>query len=85
MQPGYFARASRILRTGDPIVSATAPLPDPPPWVNRPQETRRALSMVARTEPDQPASARLVPDFARPEDPSAPLTREPNRPARKPA
>ncbi|BCX19560.1 MAG: hypothetical protein KatS3mg117_3242 [Geminicoccaceae bacterium] len=83
LQPGCFLRAAPILRTGDPIFSGIAPLPNPPPRLNRPQETRRALSMVAPMEPGQPISTRLVLDFGRPEDPSAAFTRKPTRPTRK--
>jgi hypothetical protein len=84
---GCFAGAHGVLRAGDlPFVGST-PWPVGGPWLDRTDETRRALLMIGPVHRGQPISARLVQDFGRPTDPStprAPAARPRPRPPRKP-
>ena len=79
---GYFAGPRNLLRVGDLIylgVSQREPLS---PWIDRAPETRRALLMV-QAHDGGPVRVRLVQDYGRPEDPSAPLM-VPPRPRGRP-
>lgn len=70
---GYFNGALMVLRPGDLVFVGSTQRPSGSPWASRTTTTRRALLMVARAEPGKTVTTRLVQDFGRPEDPSAPL------------
>ena len=73
LAPGYFTAAHGVLRAGDLLFVGSTPLPTGSPWLDRTDETRRALLMIGPVRPGRPISARLVQDFGRPTDPSTPV------------
>lgn len=70
---GYFNGVFRILRSGDLVFVGSTQRPIGSPWLDQTTHTRRALVMIARVEVGRPVTSRLVQDYGRPEDPSAPL------------
>jgi hypothetical protein len=73
LEEGYFNAAHGTLRAGDLLFVGSTQRPIGSPWLDRTTATRRALLMVARVEVGRPITTRLVQDYGRPEDPSAPL------------
>lgn len=79
LAPGYFQGCTRM-RPGDLIWLGISPRPKNSCWTRHhlATETRRALLMVAGPDEDGRLRVRLVQDFGRPDDPSAPMM-EPKR------
>lgn len=73
LREGYFNSAHMTLRPGDLVFVGSTRRPVGSPWLSRTTQTRRALLMIGRVEVGKPITTRLVQDFGRPEDPSAPL------------
>ena len=82
LAPSYFLAVQRQVRIGDLIYVGVSPLPDASPWQDQVGETRRCLLMVAGND-RAGVRTRLVQDFGRPDDPSAPLA-DPPRPRGRP-